>query len=183
MSEEAAPAAAAPAPAAKKSGPTAIATIGIVAAALLGGLAAGMFLVGPRLAPKPHDAHAAAAEEEAEEDGGHGGKGAHGGKEAAGRPVYRLDNLIVNPAGSQGSRFLLATVALEVSSEKTRDALSTREAELRDLVISTMERHTLQELTMPGARDSMRAELAAAVGRLAGPKSGLRVFLPQFVIQ
>lgn len=190
MTEEAAPAApaapgAAPAPAAKKPGASTIVLAAVVAGALVAGLAAGMFVVGPRFAARPSDAHTAAAEPS------HGApkaskpkKDGHGkAKEEHGRPVHRLDNIIVNPAGSHGTRFLLATVAFEVADDRIRDDLRAREVELRDVVISTFERHTLEELTRPGARDSVRGELTTAVLPLVGDDAGLRVFLPQFVIQ
>jgi flagellar basal body-associated protein FliL len=74
-------------------------------------------------------------------------------------------------------------VAFEVADDKYRDDLRAREVELRDVVISTLERHTLEELARPGARDSVRAELAAAVAPMVGEGGALRVFLPQFVIQ
>ncbi len=48
---------------------------------------------------------------------------------------------------------------------------------------SILESQTMAQLTMPGARDSLKAKIAQAAGTIVGPKVSLKVFLPQFVIQ
>jgi flagellar protein FliL len=166
---------------APKSGPP-IVMIGIIAGALVLGGAGGAFLVGPRIvaarnAAKPA-AHAKAGDQaaaDAEKPGKQGAGDKHG--------LYRIENLIVNPAGSQGTRFLMATVAFEVADEKMAATLKERDVQLRDAVISALEGDTLDELTHPGGRDSVKAQVARAVKPLTSDVRGLRIYLPQFVIQ
>jgi len=119
------------------------------------------------------------AEDEAHEDGGGGG---HGGGGAPSGDFVELGNLLVNPAGSQGLRFLMASVTFEVLGE-SKDAvgrLRAREAQLRDMVIGVLEQYDLERLSSPGARDSVKLELAAAVDSVFRIPVG--VFMPQFVI-
>jgi flagellar FliL protein len=133
-------------------------------AALLLGAALGVFVVAPRL----------------------GAGGAEPAAEAEAEPVkkvlFELQNVIVNPAGSQGQRFIVATVAFEVASEEVRNTLHESETQIRDGVTGVLERKTVEELLRPGARDAMRGAFAEVVAPyLKGAK--VQVFIPQFLVQ
>lgn len=162
-----------------KAGPP-IVLIATLAGALIAGGAGGAFLVGPRIVaarnakPAPHKS-AESADNAESGDGKKGDSAKHG--------VYKIDNLIVNPAGSQGTRFLMATVAIEVPDEKLALTLKERDVQLRDAVIAALEGETLDQLTRPGARDTVKARVARAVAPLTRDVKSLRVYLPQFVIQ
>ncbi len=201
----------APAPAsAPRSVPLAL--ILAVVAGLGVGVGAGFFAVGPALAKgiapavtasakhaKAGAAKGAHGDEAAEDDaeGGHGdaaedeeegdgeeAKGEHG-KEgaAAGAPVYTLDNLVLNPAQSGGTRFLLLTISFEVKGAETVEAMKARDAELRDLVLVTVGNKTVEQLSDVASRDSLKVELKAAAAKLFKKKAIKRVYFPQFVIQ
>ena len=96
--------------------------------------------------------------------------------------MFKLENLIVNPAGSQGARFLMTSVAIDVPSDKVEAHLREHEAEVRDAVMSALESETLDMLTRPGARDSIKDRIARIVVPLAGDPD-IHIFLPQYVIQ
>ena len=107
----------------------------------------------------------------------------HSGKEEKGEgSVFKIENLIVNPAGTEGSRFLMATVAFELDDPKAEETLRSSEIAIRDKIISVLENQTMEMLTRPGARDSLRNRLAEAVSPFADDAE-MRVYLPQFVIQ
>lgn len=139
------------------------------AGALLVGVAAGMFVIAPRLpggAPAKAEAEAAGAE----------------GEGAPKKVLFELENVIVNPAGSQGQRFIVATVAFEVSSEAIRNVLHESETQIRDAVTGVLEKKTVEELLAVGARDSLRSAFAGVVKPyLKGEK--VQVFIPQFLVQ
>jgi flagellar FliL protein len=118
--------------------------------------------------------------------------GAHGDEEAAeddsaatsGAPaVLTLENLVLNPAESGGARFLLLTVAMECQDATSVSTLQARDAELRDVVLSTLGRKTVDELAAIAGRDSIKTELTAALNERFGKKSVLRVYFPQYVVQ
>jgi flagellar FliL protein len=135
---------------------------------LLVGAAVGVFVVAPRLA--------GGAPAEAEAEAGEAGEG------APKSVLYSLQNVIVNPAGSQGQRFIVATVAFEVADEKIRQQLHESETQLRDAVTGVLEKRTVEELLRPGARDGLRGEFEkAAQPFLRGAK--VKVFIPQFLVQ
>lgn len=148
---------------------------------VVGGLCVGVgagFLVGPRVAAMRSAPHPAAAEGEAAAE-------ESGGEEGESKPdrYYRLENLVVNPSGSLGSRFLLVTVVFDIPKAEQRARLETRDAEVRDRITSTIASLTLEALGAPRARDSLKVLLAAAVAPLLDAGTAVRVFFPQYVIQ
>ncbi len=185
------------APAADGS-PRKSALVPLVAAVLVGlgaGGASGALVAGPMLAKrvvpaadsaslaaqlaagaKPEGAHDEAAKGEG------GKKEGKEGKEGA-APMLLLDNIVMNPSGSNGSRFLLLSVSYELKDAATLEKLKTRDAEARDLIQRVMGRHTIDELIDVRNRDGFKTELVEATEAITGKASVHRVFFPQFVIQ
>lgn len=175
-----APAQAPPAPEKSKAqGPAPMVLIGAVVGALIGGAAAGNFLIAPRFTPKTIAQTAEQSGDAKKKDSKK--KGAHGDVKPS---IHKIENLIVNPAGSEGQHFLMTTIAIECADDKVNDALRDHDAEVRDAVIATLEGQTLQMLTRPGARDTLKRRIENVVAPLVGEEpEALHVFLPQFVIQ
>jgi flagellar protein FliL len=177
-----APAAATPA---KRMGPMLLMIAGLAGGGL-GGVA-GAFLVAPRLAggasaPAATTTSATASPSEAGD-----AEGAKGDKKNAKGPVpgriYRIDNVIVNPAGSDGTRFLMASVAYEIQTEAAEQTLHAHEVQMRDDVIGVLETMTMDRLLAPHARDSIKVQLLELARKVLGPQVPVDVYLPQFVIQ
>ena len=163
---------------AAQPGPAMPIMLGILVVALAAGVALGTLVLGPTLAKAKAKASTVSAE-----GGEHGKKeGKKEGKEDK-AAVYRIENVIVNPSGSEGSHFLMATVAISLGDAKQEETLKAHEDELRDKVISVLEKQTLASLSAPGARDSLRGRIAAALSPIVGSADPARVYLPQFVIQ
>lgn len=136
------------------------------------GAAAGWFVIAPKLA----GGGSVATEESGLVDDGHGNMVPAKGH------FYDLNNVIVNPAGSQGSRFIVVTVSFEVPTEDVQLSLANAETKLRDGVSGVLERKSVDQLLAPGARDAIRAEFAeVAKPFLKGAK--VTVYIPQFLIQ
>ena len=128
---EAAGQAPAGAPAAK--GPNKLVLPLVVAVMTVAGAAVGMVVIAPMLAADRAPIQAGLESPEPTE--GEGGE--HGGAEKG--PTFKIDNLIVNPAGSQGSRFLMVSVAVETPDAKMEETLRHQESQIRDVVIALLE--------------------------------------------
>ncbi|MEO8199715.1 MAG: flagellar basal body-associated FliL family protein [Gemmatimonadota bacterium] len=152
---------------AKKPGKKKMVTMAVVGAAVLLGGGAGAFVIGPRFS---HSEAVAPVDSLAKSDPGKPGV------------IFRIDNLVVNPAGSQGTRFLMISVGFEVANDSIKKRLEEQEVEVRDTVLAALQNETLESLTKPGARDGLKRILGEAVAPLVGATE-LKVFLPQFVIQ
>ncbi|MBM4371790.1 MAG: flagellar basal body-associated FliL family protein [Deltaproteobacteria bacterium] len=145
----------------------------VLAVTLLVGGAAGMKGVGPLLGPRLAEASLARPE--------------NGQGDQAGEPgevsVHVVDNLVLNPAGSGGARFLLTSIALDAGSPEGAAKLAARDLEIRDAFIMVLGTKTVDQLTDVGNRARLIEELRASVDEILGPGLVRRVFIPQFVIQ
>jgi flagellar FliL protein len=148
--------------------------IGAIAGGAVAGLAAGAFALAPAIAPKPA---AAAAPDTTHADT------AHSAPTAPTVPPTVLTNLVVNPAGSRGSRFLLVSVGLEFTPAVPEPEFTAREPEIRDRILALLATKTVEFLVEPSNRDALRVELKAAVDSMVGAGRTTRVLFPQFVIQ
>lgn len=162
--------------------------VGMVAVGLGLGMAAGVTLVGPTLAKKLGKVVAAAPDSTQAAAGEHAPEGgaehdAEEGAPPAAPEVHLVENLVLNPAGSGGGRFLLFSVAFEVASPAALATLQERDAELRDVILTRIGAMTLEELTAVSARDSLKKELEAVLGERFGKKTVRQMYFPQFVIQ
>ncbi len=98
-------------------------------------------------------------------------------------PVHLLDNMVLNPAESGGSRFLLISVALQLTSESALGAVKARDAALRDMVLGILGSLTVEDLTDIARRGDLRARIQTGVDSVAGARIVAAVYFPQFVIQ
>lgn len=149
---------------------------------VVGGGGAGVFMAGPLLAGKVPAANAAtpapdsASEEEHQDDDGHGG-------DTVGSPVHLVENMVLNPANSGGSRFLLLSVAFAVRDASVVKAMTDRDPELRDVILRDLGARTVEELTDITLRDSIKVQLRDAVRQRFGKDTVRDIYFPQFVIQ
>lgn len=174
----------------------------ILAAVLVGlgaGGASGALVTGPMLAkrvippvdtaslarqleagghPDSADAH---AEEESHGEEPKKGEGKEG--EVAAAPIHLLDNIVMNPSGSNGQRFLLLSVAYELKDAAAVDKLKQHDAEIRDLVQRVVGQRTIDQLGDLAQRDVLKGDVAKATEDVIGKKTVKKVFFPQFVVQ
>jgi flagellar FliL protein len=165
----------------KRSGVVPLALVAVLTLVVGGGL--GVFVVGPMLA----GGGAAAAEQTADhgeegESGGHGeSKGGHGGAPAA--EHYSIENLVVNPAGTQGTRFLIVSMTILTDNAQTLSQLTAHDAEIRDTLLQVLASKTIQDLSDLTQRERVKEEMRAAAEAVVKPGKIRRIFLPQFVLQ
>ena len=55
-----------------------------------------------------------------------------------GKFVYMVEDLVINPANTEGKRFLLSSLGFDVSTEQEHQELKSKEFLLKDAVISIM---------------------------------------------
>ena len=155
----------------------------LVGGLLIGGLG-GQFALGPMLAKKfaaPKSAEAATTKKGDEE---HEAAEGEGGEKKAGAAILMMENLVLNPAGSNGTRFLMAAVAAELKDEKVKEDMASRDAELRDAVLRLLGERTVDQLSDVTLREDLKKQLTDSLNARLGMKGAIkRVYFPQFVIQ
>lgn len=169
------------APSARRMIPLVLLLAGLLVGGVSGALVAGPLLskgiaAGSADRPSPPDSALAEADDD--------GYDAAGFDPRTPRDYYLVEDLVLNPAESGGTRFLVASVAFQVGSAEIAAQMSRRDVEVRDAVLAVLASKTVPELLVPdSARSALKDELRRSVGRMF-PRGAIRqVFLPKFVIQ
>lgn len=163
----------------KRGGLMPLALVAVLTLVVGGGL--GIFVVGPMLAGGGEAAAAETSEHGEEESGGHGDAGGHGG--SGGSEHYSIENLVVNPAGTQGTRFLIVSMTILPDNGETLAQLTAKDAEIRDTLLQVLAGKTIQDLSDLTQREGVKEEMRAAAESVIRPGKIRRIFLPQFVLQ
>ena len=165
-------------PEAPKGKSTALIAVVIVGLLVGGGL--GVFVTGPIIAKRFHsDPTAATAKAGAKDEK----SGKDAGKDAAAMTLHVVDNLVLNPAGSGGTRFLMVNATFEMKDAAAEELMKARDAEVRDVLLALIGHKTVDELTDVSKREDMKKEILASMAPLFPAGTIRRVYLPQFVIQ
>jgi flagellar protein FliL len=153
-----------------------IALVATIVAGLAAGGAAGLFVLGPTLA---HKAQAQAATPAKSEK-----KPGEISKEAdVAKVLHAVDNLVLNPANSGGTRFLMVNATFELKDASALERMKLHDPEIRDVLLNVLGTKTVEELADVTKRDPLKKELIAAIQRLFPDAGVTHVYFPQFVIQ
>jgi flagellar FliL protein len=113
----------------------------------------------------------------AEENAGHGG-----GENSKGE-IINFENIIVNPSGTMGSRYLNATIGIEVGDETTRAAIEGNSPRIKDALITLLSSQTIDELSTAASREEIRKSIQARVNQMVAPNEVKAVYFLDFVLQ
>jgi flagellar FliL protein len=97
--------------------------------------------------------------------------------------IHLIENLVLNPAGTSGTRFLMAAIAIETKSSAENDRMNKRDAELRDVILAVLGARTIDQLSSLADREPLKKEVMDSVNAMFGPGVARSVYFPQFVIQ
>lgn len=133
---------------------------------------------------KPGDAHGGGHGEAKDAHGGGEAKDAHGGGGKASKvPVPLGAKILVNVAGTQGTRYLQANISLVSNKAGLKDMVEKYDAQLRDAAAGTLAAKTISDLERPGARNLVRTELLGVFNTILGAGTVSDLFLTEFAIQ
>jgi len=116
------------------------------------------------------------------EKGGHGSKGEKGSEENAGN-VFLIEDLIVNPAGTGGRRFLSTSIGFEMSTADATGVMEQREAIVRDALITILSSQSIPELSDFKQRERLRQLIKLRVEKLLQTEDIAAVYFTEFVLQ
>jgi flagellar FliL protein len=130
-----------------------------------------------------HGEEASAHEEEPEEEsGGHGG-GHGGGEEVANSNMIIVDNLVVNPAGTGGTRFLATSIGFELETGKDAGKFKEKEVVVRDALITILSSQSVPELSDYKHRERLRKLIKLRIKKLLKSEDVSAVYFTEFVLQ
>lgn len=174
---------AAGAPVGAPTGGRFLAWLPAIAGALLAPVATWLaveFVLVPRLRHQlaaPITPEEAAAARPAEKDSQ--GKGGKEGAEAS----YEFQNVVVNLAGTMGTRYLKTTFLVTGAEPNIKTVFEGAKAKLTDVTLNVLSSLTLADLEEPGAKNIIREKLVTAYNQALGRKVADQVYFSDFVIQ
>jgi len=156
----------------------------VVAGGLIFGGGSGFFMVGPAIAKKvaPSAAEAAKAAKAGAIEAA-AASAADSETPTGETKVFLLDNMVLNPAGSSGQRFLLVSVALRLANTAAETEVKARDAEVRDAFLRVLGTKQVEELSDISQREQIRQELRRTLDGIVKPGLVKGLYFPQFVIQ
>jgi flagellar FliL protein len=155
--------------------------------------AVGQFVLLPQLkkqlAVASEAGHAEGGEESAHaapEKKGEGGKEeGHGKKGESSGPAtnYEFENIVVNLAGTMGTRYLKTSFMVSGKESSLRSQFENNRAKLVDVTLNVLSSLSLSDLEEAGAKNLIREKLIAAYNQALGKKVVDQVYFSDFVVQ
>jgi flagellar FliL protein len=105
------------------------------------------------------------------------------GAELAVGKITPISDIVVNPSGTGGKRYLCTTVALEAAAQVVADEVTEREPQIRDLLIEILSRRNVEELSDLQTREGIREEIKESVNDLLRTGDVVGVYFSNFVLQ
>jgi flagellar protein FliL len=166
------------------------AAIGAVVLAPALSIAAANFVLLPKLEKKLGAAPAATATAAADAPAAEAppaeakdGKEGKGGKDGKAAPTYEFSNVVVNLAGTMGTRYLKTSFIVTGAEVGLPAAFEAKKAQLTDVTLSVLSALTLADLEEPGSKNVLREKLVGAYNEVLGRKIVDQVYFSDFVVQ
>ncbi len=114
-------------------------------------------------------------------------KSSHGGgdsEEGGGEDnIYTIKDIIVNPAGTGGSRFLSVSFAFDLESAEEKAAFEAREPIIRDALITILSSKSVIQLTDSKQKEIIRYQIKKRIKKLMNTDELAGVYYTDFVLQ
>lgn len=154
-----------------KKGGMMIVIVAAVVAALIVGVGIGAYIMGTKQgAAKAAEEHKAEKPKEEEAPKGLG-------------PLVKLEDFVVNLLDEQESRYLKASISLEMEKPEAVAEVEQRLPQVRDAILLLIGSKTFVELRDVQGKLQLRAELLAKVNELLKAGKVTQVYFTDFVIQ
>lgn len=104
-------------------------------------------------------------------------------KKEIGKNIYNIDDLIVNPANTNGQKLLLVSIGIDFPTKEMLEKIKEKEVVVKDVINGVLSSKTVEELDNYKYRDSLKAELIKNIKQKV-PKTKINdIYFPKFIIQ
>ena len=107
----------------------------------------------------------------------------HGESDGSGSLVYAIKDIVVNPAGTGGTRFLSVSFGFELNSSGLATEFEEREPLVRDALITILSSKTVAELTNAKQKEIIRYQVKKRLSDLLETDDINGVYYTDFVLQ
>jgi len=165
----------------KKGGNKLILFGGIGLGAVVIGVALALFVIKPMMSEETENAEGDKTEQVEEKKEKKKIVNEHG--EEVSSIIYAMENIVVNPSGTGGSRFLSVSFGFELESAELQEEFVQREPIIRDALITILSSKTVTELTDAKQKEIVRYQIKKRLSKLMHTKEIAGVYYTDFVLQ
>lgn len=97
--------------------------------------------------------------------------------------IHVIDDLVINPAGSAGMRYVCVSVGFESTSPAVLEQMTARDPQIKDRLIRIFGSKTVPELVNVDSREEIRDEIRTSVEEILPPEGLDAVYFVNFVLQ
>ena len=97
--------------------------------------------------------------------------------------TYQMEQLVVNPAKTNGKRYLMVEISLELKNIEHIPLIEAKNAKIQQQMLVLLSAKTVSELTDVSKRDAMRSELSNIVNDAIGEKTVQNLYFIKYVMQ
>lgn len=97
--------------------------------------------------------------------------------------IYMINDLIINPAGSQGGRYVAMSIGLGVDKPSALEELKTRDIQVRDAIIALLSQKTLGKFVAIEERIKLKQEILDLVNEKLNSDNVESIYFTEYVIQ
>ena len=94
-----------------------------------------------------------------------------------------LSKMLVNVAGTMGTRYLMTSVTLVGNTPDFKSKIEDNKDQLMDLATGALSSKTISDLEKPGARNVIRAELMTVFNNALGGPLVQEIYITELAIQ
>jgi len=100
-----------------------------------------------------------------------------------GKYVYSVEDVVVNPAKTNGKRLMLTSLGFDLGSEDNKTEMKEKEIPVRDMIINTLASKTVDQLSDIHYRDSLKIEIIQNLKKLIPKIKVNQVYFSKYIIQ
>jgi len=112
-----------------------------------------------------------------------GGGGSEDAKSKKIGSLSKLKGLVINPAGSQGNRYLAVSIVFETETPSVKQELDEKKVIVKDAVLRLLSERTVEELSDPEQRDGLKKALREEANAVLSKGEVNRLYFTEFVLQ
>ncbi|MBU0983212.1 MAG: flagellar basal body-associated FliL family protein [candidate division Zixibacteria bacterium] len=173
---------------ARKKGSNKMVLFGGIGAVVVIGIVVALFVVKPMMSGSDSGAgegeiHATEQAEESSHAPAPKKKKSSGGHGPSESMVYAIKDIVVNPAGTGGTRFLSVSFGFELQSSALASEFESREPLVRDALITILASKTVAQLTDAKQKEIIRYQVKKRLAKLMNTDEIAGVYYTDFVLQ
>lgn len=97
--------------------------------------------------------------------------------------IYNLEQIIINPANTNGHRYLLVELSLELADREDEKLIETRKSKIRNDLIEYLSSLNVHELQGTDTKENLRFELIGIINNAIERRSVCNLYYSKYVMQ